>query len=117
MGRFDQSGPGLDEEPLSWVEPDGVNDYDRQIEELTRMFMEREMPPDHNKTMLAFVAEQIADNILEPGGMMDLLYYNFTAANGVPASGRPNLMNGFLKEHVTKYVLWDYHDLVHLLDQ
>ena len=66
MGRFDQSGPGLDEEPLSWIEPDGINDFDKQIEELTRMFMEREMPPDHNKTMLAFVAEQIADNILEP---------------------------------------------------
>ena len=114
MGRFDQSGPGLDEEPLSWVEPDGVNDYDRQIEELTRMFMEREMPSEHVDTMLAFVAEQIADNI---DTLMGLLYFNFTAPKGVPANGRPTVMQGFLKRHVTNYVEWDYHDLVHLLDQ
>ena len=92
MSRFDQSGPGFDEEPLSWVEPDGINDYDRQIEELTRMFMEREMSTEYNDTMLAFVGEQIADNI-------------------------QTLMKSFLKQHVTKYVDWDYHDLVHLLDQ
>tara|TARA_B100000575_G_scaffold273063_1_gene255684 strand:- start:748 stop:1098 length:351 start_codon:yes stop_codon:yes gene_type:complete len=116
MSRFDQSGPGFDEEPLSWVEPDGINDYDRQIEELTRMFMEREMSTEHVNTMLAFVAEQIADNIYEPEGLMDLLYYNFTASKGVSPEVI-YLMKSFLKQHVTKYVDWDYHDLVHLLDQ
>ena len=114
MSRFDQSGPGFDEEPLSWIEPDGINDYDRQIDELTRMFMEREMSPEDDDTMLAFVGEQIADNIHT---MMSLLYFNFTAPKGVLINNRASLIQDYLKQHVKRYVEWDYHNLVHLLDQ
>ena len=114
MSRFDQSGPGFDEEPLSWVEPDGINDYDRQIDELTRMFMEREMSAEHNDIMLAFVGEQIADNIQT---LMGLLYFNFTSPKEKEIKNNLDLMQGYLKQHITRYVEWDYHDLVHLLDQ
>lgn len=90
---------------------DGHTTLEEEIDELVRMFMEREMPGHEVTPMLAFVAEMIADDSADSDGVAALLYYNYTATKGIRAAGRPDLMKHFLKRYVKRYVEFKKHEL------
>tara|TARA_R100000081_G_C4790065_1_gene157077 strand:- start:513 stop:869 length:357 start_codon:yes stop_codon:yes gene_type:complete len=95
----------------SLANTDGHTTLEDEIDELTRMFIEREMPEPEVKDMLDFVAEMIADDSADSDGIAALLYYNYTAPPGVRAAGRPDLMKNYLKKYIKRYVYFRKHNL------
>ena len=90
---------------------DGHTTLEEEIDELTRMFVEREMPEAEVKTMLMFIAEMIADDSADSDGIAALLYYNYTAPKGVRAAGRPDLMKHYLQKYIKRYVEFKKQEL------
>jgi len=90
---------------------DGHTTLEEEIDELVRMFVEREMPDYEVTPMLDFVAEMIADDSADSDGIAALLYYNYTAPSGVRAAGRPDLMKNYLQKYIKRYVEFKKHEL------
>lgn len=94
---------------------DGHTTLEEEIDELVRMFVEREMPEVEVKAMLMFVAEMIADDSADSDGIAALLYYNYTAPSGVRAAGRPDLMKNYLQKYIKRYVEFNKLQLNHYI--
>lgn len=90
---------------------DGHTTVEQEVDELVRMFVEREMPEPEVKDMLDFVAEMIADDSSDSDGIAALLYYNYTAPKGVRAAGRPDLMKHYLQKYIKRYVEFKKQEL------
>ena len=95
--------------------PDGHTTVEEEIDELTRMFIEREMPEMEVRLMLDFVAAMIADDSADSDGIAALLYYNYTAPPGVRAAGRPDLMKNYLQKYIKRYVEYNKFQLNHYI--